>query len=86
MSERQITATCKHSQIKVTEGYSFDHLGAWVPHVILVCRLCNQAIAQYKKPRDGVPSLDEMALKLVYCFNYDPERDKFDPADAHELK
>ena len=78
--------SCRHSKIKVTEGYSFDHAGAWVPHVILVCRICHKAIAEYKKPKEGVPSLDEMALKLVYVFHFQPDRDKFDYNTQREWK
>ena len=87
MQEGQIVIEgCRHSKIKVTEGYAFDHTGDWVPHVILVCRICHRGIAQYKKPKEGVPSLDELALKLVYCFNWDPDRDKFDYESLHELR
>jgi hypothetical protein len=79
-------SNCKHSKIKVTEGYSFDQAGVWVPHVILECIFCHKGIAQFKKQPDGLPSLDEMALKLVYVFRFDPERDKYSIDDLHDLR
>ena len=79
-------SSCSHTQIKVTEGFSFDRIGAWVPFVFIVCRHCDRTIAQYKKPKDGVPSLDELSLKLAYLFNFNKDADKYDVDVAHDLK
>lgn len=76
--------SCSHSQIKLDDGYSFDASGEWAPHKFLVCRHCDRTVAQYKEV-SGI-SWDELVLKHLYIFKYDPNMDKLDATIAHELR